>query len=379
MSVHFATKHEARACGKVVLFGEYAVLEGGEALVYASKRQVVARCLGLLPLQNDLKRYELTSPTLGSGSWEGILPQTWTLSQRVQTTHGRCEGIHFDFAWATLRALNAPSGSYYVDSDALGIWSEDHPKIWHKLGLGSSAATVSALVQLCAQLNQHSLSSSVCYQLTQQIHYLVQGGLGSGVDVAASAYGGLLRYRWFPYDSLPNTPPQVGWEQVLVHAEQTWIGSAEIKDLTKTLTTDFPALIWIWMGRSASTTSLVTQIHHFRSHEPQRYQDLMAQIIQAESLAVSALHESAQDRQRAFCEAIAEGGRATQALTQYSHVPIWTPEHSTLQALIQPLGASLKPTGAGGGDLALACAPDEEAHQALLNLCTQAGWRLVQI
>jgi phosphomevalonate kinase len=134
------------------------------------------------------------------------------------------------------------------------------------------------------------------------------------------------------------------------------------------------------MGRSASTTELVSQVRSLRASQPRVYTERLRSISHASSSAFQALcYGPSDERQRAFCDATEEGARAIRALSEASGAPIWTPEHSALKALLSPLGASVKPTGAGGGDLALACAPTLEAHQRLLDTCAEVGWELIEL
>ena len=374
--------HEASASGKVVLFGEYTVLEGGSALVWASARQVVARWCGAISCaEPELRRYELRAPSLGEGAWEGRLKPEWSLIERLSLATGQRTGTDFGFAWATLKALDAPSGRYEVDSEAFGQWSgPEGERCWRKLGLGSSAASVASLVSLCAQLKGQALESAERYRLTQLIHHQVQGALGSGVDAAASSYGGLLRYRWQPQSVARCAPlgPPLGpsEERVEVRAKEELIGTATLSALSAEL----PRCAWVWMGRSASTTSLVRQVQRYRSAQPDHYQSLMSQLSEAEASAYEALSvlEPA-PRQRAWSEAVRRGAEATRALSEHTGAAVWTSGHSELQRLIAPLGAWVKPTGAGGGDLALACAPSPESHAELCAHISAQGWELIEL
>ena len=64
----------------------------------------------------------------------------------------------------------------------------------HQMGLGSSAAvTVATLAALAGTLGR-PLEPGALLETGTKVIRKVQGGVGSGADVAASAYGGCLRY-----------------------------------------------------------------------------------------------------------------------------------------------------------------------------------------
>lgn len=143
---------KARAPGKLVLSGAYAVLEGAPAIVTAVDRFVEA---------------DASRPA------ERITPE-------VQA------------------ALADGAAAPYFDASALRAGD-------HKLGLGSSAAILVAslaAVELARQretdpaaapLDDRALEAAV-FLPALQAHARAQGG-GSGIDVAAAARGGTLIYR----------------------------------------------------------------------------------------------------------------------------------------------------------------------------------------
>ncbi len=135
----------ARAPGKLVLTGAYAVLVGAPAVVVAVDRHAVA----------DASRAARSSPA------------------EVDVAFGDEPAPHLD-----LSALQDADG--------------------RKLGLGSSAAAVvAALGARALRQGQHLLDPTVrawIFRAAREAHARVQAG-GSGVDIAASVYGGALRYQ----------------------------------------------------------------------------------------------------------------------------------------------------------------------------------------
>lgn len=131
---------KARAPGKVVISGAYAVLEGAPAIVSAVSRYVLA----------DTERAaELVTPEVRAAL--GELPAPW-----------------FDAS-----ALRGPRG---------------------KLGLGSSAAILVASLAALALAAGGRADDPTLLERALAAHRAAQGG-GSGVDVAASVRGGTLIAR----------------------------------------------------------------------------------------------------------------------------------------------------------------------------------------
>jgi len=143
------------APGKIFLVGEYAVLEGGVAVLVAVSRYAVAQYV------------------------PGRVPESPVVDEAVKR------------ALAEIGEASAalPPGSVVVDTDAFC----QGPL---KLGLGSSAATAVATVGamfetagLSIEGQQHRI-----FAIADGAHRAAQGGLGSGADVAAAVYGGFVKF-----------------------------------------------------------------------------------------------------------------------------------------------------------------------------------------
>ena len=143
----------ASAPGKLVLSGEYTVLDGAPALVMAIDRRAVARLAD-----------GYTAPGADPGGLLG----------------------------AVLRVTGPAEDSRAVvlDTDAFHHCHRGGRSV--KLGLGSSAALAAAL---CRLLLPPDTTERAVLEAAIAAHRNFQAGRGSGVDVAASVVGGLLCYR----------------------------------------------------------------------------------------------------------------------------------------------------------------------------------------
>lgn len=263
----------ARAPGKLVLSGAYAVLEGAPAIVMAVDRFAVA----------DLAR-----------------------SAQLVTAEAR-------YALGE----RAP----HCDVSALA-----HQGL--KLGLGSSAAALVASLGAVALSSGASLTSEATrariFADARAAHAAVQSG-GSGVDVAAATYGGVLRYA--------------------LDAS----GRASMRAAT------LPAgLVWraFFSGASARTSDLRARVDASRATRPAEHRAVMRTLATASEACANALEAgdvaASVSALAAFAESLAQLGDLADA-------PIVSSAVRTLGARAASEGACFFPSGAGGGDVALYC------------------------
>ncbi len=265
------------APGKIMLAGEYAVIDGSEAVMLAVDRYAVA--------------------TLHNA------PQH--LSPFLEAAH-RVLADEFGDDSAQAKAAQ----HVRVDTHAF----REGPD---KLGLGSSAAATVAAIGLA--LGADDFDVDRVHILARRAHGDAQepkGARGSGADIAASSFGGCLRFSPTPSCAQVSLPTDLH-------------------------------LVFPWCGQSASTTSLVSQVRTLRKHRDADYQALCAAISDsAQALAAASTAGAA-------IVAIGRGGQAVAELGTAAGAALWLPVHSQMRDIAEQLGGAVKPTGAGGGDLAL--------------------------
>jgi phosphomevalonate kinase len=213
-----------------------------------------------------------------------------------------------------------------------------------KLGLGSSAAQcVAALgAALAAEGQPVEPRREAVARAARRGHREAQGG-GSGVDVLASALGGVLRVA-FPAG--PAREPVV--ERLAWPAGLRWAV--------------------LWTGVPVRTSELILAVRALSRRETD---ERMAAIAEATTELTAALRTG--DPARAV-EAVRAHGVAMDALGQASGVPIVTGTMRQLAAAAGPLGVAVKPSGAGGGDIVLAVAQDADALDAVARLGEPLGF-----
>ena len=211
------------------------------------------------------------------------------------------------FVRPALEAVGAPAATYRF-SDWNGA------ELPGKGGFGGSAA---AVVAACVA---GGCARSDLVQVATRVHHDVQGS-GSGMDVRASASGGLRRY------------------------EGDRVGEP----------LDVPLLLAVWSGASAATGP---RVQRYRAWSDR------AAFVEASRALVEAGPTVAS--LRAAYELLCAMGRA-------AGVPYDTPGHQAIARLAVEHGGAAKPSGAGGGDVAIALfdAPDE--RQAFAQRCARDG------
>lgn len=308
-----------RAPGKLMLFGEYAVLHAHRALMVAVDRHATCR----------------VSPP--------ATPDAVTVEAGRHGTLRWPDGDALPFARALFAHVAPPPSTYHLDSAALHA---DTAAGRRKLGLGSSAATTAALAAAIGVADPMAV-----YRHAHAAHRAVQG-TGSGADVAASALGGALAYAWSDDPTRCATPVADG--------------SATIEQLAPTL----DVIHAVWSGDSASTPALVGAVDAWRQRDPTGH----AARIDAIAAAADAGIEAWRAGDRVALTAAAAAGRdALAALGNSSGVALWTETHHALDAIAARHGAVVKSTGAGGGDLAWLCGPDPATEEAARAALAAAG------
>jgi phosphomevalonate kinase len=288
---------EVASCpAKIMLAGEYAVVDGGPAVLIAVNRRAVAT------LCDD--KQEL-SPIL----------------QAVADVMAEEFAEESEAAQRALR-IQVDTSSFYEGEQ--------------KLGLGSSAAT--SVAATAAALSQHpGVDTPLIHRLAAQAHQRAQQG-GSGADIATCAWGGCIRFQ---AGSAPLVTPL-------------------------TLPTGLE-LVFPWTGKSASTPQLLASVRAYRASQPQEYESSCRAISEcAEQLT------KATDVMEAL-QALDAAGQKVRELGQAANVPLWLPEHSDLEGLARSARGILKPTGAGGGDLALAAFANPEDAQIFRDMLRTKG------
>jgi len=213
-----------------------------------------------------------------------------------------------------------------------------------KIGFGSSAASVVAAVAGVLAVNNIDITKrknkDIIYKLSAIAHYLAQGKIGSGFDIAASTYGGIFVYKRFDPKWLED---QIKEKTIKEDAETKWTGFV-VEELK--IPEDFQLLIG-WTKTSASTTDMIKQMNVFKTQNPENYKKLISKI---SDIAAESEKSWKQNNKKEILKLIQENEKALAALGKESGVNIETPDLKKLSDIANKNGGAGKLSGAGGGD-----------------------------
>lgn len=186
-----------------------------------------------------------------------------------------------------------------------------------KLGLGSSAAGVVAQLGLSFARSGEDLKNEDVRQRlftdARRAHAEAQGG-GSGVDVAASVHGGVLRY------AIDGTVARVALPQGV----RFQVFSPR---------------------RSARTSELLARVAALRARSPERWAERI------EALTVAARAAASATDAATFISAVQASARGLAELGDAADAPIVLSQAAALAKEADGEGAAFFPSGAGGGDV----------------------------
>lgn len=306
------TRITSSAPGKLVLSGEYAVLDGAPAVCMAVNRRArvtVASAGG--------DRHTVIAPGYSSARGE--------FTERDGEFEWLAGGGQFRLVEEVWRAVDArPTESLSLALDTSDFFDAASGA---KIGIGSSAAlTVALVAALCERAQPNAESTAVAYAAHRQL----QGGRGSGADIACSRAGGLIEFHMADAACL-----RLSWPDRL-------------------------AFGLCWSGVPANTGRKLCQL----KRRPVQ-QSRAALVDSAVRLAGAWRSGSAQSILNHYWD-------YTKILREFDNdheLGIFDAGHAKLADVAAAAGLVYKPCGAGGGDVGVVFGDDDAA---VVRFCTDA-------
>lgn len=317
---------EADAPGKLVIVGEYAALAGAPALAVAVDVRARVR-LGPPPGSGS----QMVIPEIGQAfafrwvpesglRWEGKSPGAWGLPLEA------CVAVLIA-ARRWPRAGEVPACRIELGTAAFHHTDDRGER--SKLGLGSSAAVVAALMAVLLRLAGGAAPGrQALIDLSCAAHRHLQRGAGSGIDVATAITGGTVSLD-FPAAVAgkagnPRAHP-VSWPRHLY-------------------------LLPVWTGQSAFTPAMLNRLQQYQGRQPA---GSAANLERLAAIGLQAVVAWRAGDVPGILQAVSSYEAGLRRLDEAAGIGIFSPAHERLRALAMELGAVYKPSGAGGGDFGI--------------------------
>lgn len=320
----------ATAPGKLVVFGDYAVLEGAPAVAVSVDVRACAQ-VDVTDGRNSVffdlaggKAYDFVVEPGTRLEWMAESPaeRGTIVAAVIDTCH---ELLHLHGPLPALRiSLNTDAFFTRVGDTTV------------KLGLGSSAAALVALTGALVDALKIPLESGSLLNICHAAHRRFQGGRGSGIDVAAALAGGVIGVR---------------------------LDTRERYPVTESL--EWPAglhMLPVWSGNSASTPELLDRFASYREADTDGFAHHLRNLTLFAQQADAAWHDGAVAE---ILSAMAGYDNALRSLDYDAQIGINTEVHERLRGLVEHHGAVYKTSGAGGGDFGIVLSDSTDVIEAV--------------
>ncbi|HZW67250.1 MAG TPA: phosphomevalonate kinase [Pseudogracilibacillus sp.] len=320
--------------GKLMVAGEFAVLEKGYPLLVMAVDRYVHTVI------EDATSYRFTSENFK------LYDLTWHFNGERVIFENYSPRLKFVTSAMTTVLTYLKEKGVETTPFSLSVRSElDDEETGAKYGLGSSAAVVTSVVAaILEKFLQYPPARSLIFKLAAIAHVRTQGS-GSGADIAASTYGGVIYYKsfqanWLLYE-LRNS------KDILPVIQKKW-RYLQIKEF------QFPKNTHLcigWTGKPASTKSLVSEISKLKKTNRSAYDSFLQNSRRAVNLIVQGIN---QDDEATFFKGITNNRHTLAKLGAVANVPIETEKLALLSELAEQVNGVGKLSGAGGGDCGIA-------------------------
>lgn len=305
------------APGKLMIAGEYAVLDGAEAIVAAVGRRAFAS----LVVRNSESGSHTTS----------------TLPMEALATRMIAES-----------RVGPQRGEIAIDTSQL---RSNKDGTVQKLGLGSSAAAAAAVAGAIYAAAGRDVSDpavrSELLEVALDGHRSIAPD-GSGADVAASVLGGFVRFR------------RLG-KSVETHAV-TWPAAVP--------------LVVVWTGRAVRTSDMLSAVVALSKKDPERHRACMSGLGRESDQLVSSVISGDVS---GVIEGLESYGTAMGVLGDAAGIAILDETTKDIRMLARECGGAAKPSGAGGGDVVVAGFRGVNEAATFHAGCTAKGFEVLSL
>jgi phosphomevalonate kinase len=332
----------ASAPGKLIICGEYAVLDAGPAISMAveNRARVTIEPAGdnciLEIITSECDVFEFNWTDAGDVYYPNLQPEErGTMLRQVVN--------------ALKLSLPATMPLVRIIIDSSEFYSAETAQ---KLGVGSSAAVCVALTGALHRLFGSTIGiDELCFR----VHRAFQGGKGSGVDVATSLSGGLIGFQ-----------------------NQLEARFAELPQIRHLKPLEGLHILPVWTGYESSTSEMLNSLDLYRNQGFQEYEEFINSMSE---ICAQLVVVWGQQNIKAVLDLLALYSTRLQKLDAAAGMGIYSQPHLDFQCFADHAGVVYKPSGAGGGDFGLFFTESEEIMKKLKKELTSplvfSEWKVI--
>ena len=349
------------APGKLMIAGEWAVLEpGNPAIVAAVNKRVHCKILESKRIEIELKDFSIRSSSVfKNNNLEFTTKLTEEEKKKSIFTKTAIE--------TTLRYLGKHKSFKII------TWGENTTIKGKKIGFGSSAAATVAIIASLFAFNNHDIKSrkgkDLIYKLAAISHYNAQGKTGSSFDIAASTYGGIFSYIRFDPVWLEEKIKENKIQDIM---KKDWPGF-HIEELG---TPEDLSLIVVWTGKESNTREMIRKMNDFLKRNPVEYCTIYDKIANNVYEIIDAWNEEDKDR---IIGLLRKNALILRELTNKSKINIETIELRKIGEISEKYGGAGKLSGAGGGDCGIVVCFNTRIMKKITEALKKEGLEIIDV
>ena len=323
--------------GKIVISGEYAVLDGASSIVSTLNQRAN------IGIHKSDKNYNIFS----TSALESIFPFTIDEDSNIVwfDADPGVFGLLLEHAFNILKPQLKEKFCISVDSSEFFKTTKDG--ILYKLGIGSSAAVSVGITKALSQYSDIQLPPEKVLTQANSIHQELQGNQGSGIDVVCSFVDqGIIECN---KDSVKNHT----WSVL------NWPNELYLKVLTT--------------GQCASTKRLVANYQRAHNLYPKELKIIVDQFLKiTQSLSIAWKSEDID----LIIDLLKNYDVHIKKLDKIGDIGIYTQVHTDIQNISSRHNVFYKPSGAGGGDIGLAFSSSLDALSDFSDEIGKVSWNI---
>lgn len=345
-------KIKATAPGKLILLGEYAVLEGAPAIVMGVNRYAEVNLETSSSESNILE-----APAIGISNLPFFINKK-KISYFHSISNEQQEKLNFftktfeqalPFYQPPLKKL--PTIKIALDTSQFFNETDNQ-----KLGLGSSAALTVALLAVLIKFGNQKFEigeeTDLFLKTALQTHRQAQGNLGSGIDIATSTLSGILQYQIIDKEFF------------------------QVPFYDKLTIPDDLHILAVWTGTSASTKKFVQNIEEYRRKHSNDFDNIIKVMKKISTQGIEAIKQKDTSK---YLEIVEKYYNEMKNLSLQSSTPIVSKNHQEIFEIVTKAGGVYKPSGAGGGDLGIAFCNSLKTREVISNNLEDTDYKIINL